>query len=71
MIKDPMSADEVRALPVLIDIPTAARAMSIGRSQAFGLAKSGEFPIPVLRIGARSLRIRSSDLRTYLGMDAS
>lgn len=68
VIRNPLSEDEIRALPPLVDIPTAARAMSIGRANAYALAAAGEFPIPVLRISARTLRVRSADLREFLGI---
>ena len=62
-----MQADEVRALPVCVDVPTAARAFGIGRDGAYDLARSGRFPVPVLRLGRRLVVTRAS-LLTALGL---
>ena len=63
----PMQADELRALPVCVDVPTAARAFGIGRDGAYDLARSGRFPVPVLRLGRRLVVTRAS-LLTALGL---
>lgn len=68
MIRDALTEREVRMLPPLVDLPTAARALSLGRANAYALAAAEAFPVPVLRISARTLRIRSSDLRAFLGL---
>lgn len=47
-----MSRAELLELPVVIDLVTAARALGIGRTRAFELVRRGEFPVPVLRVGA-------------------
>jgi len=71
MIANPLSVPEIRALPPLIDLPTTARALGIGRSQAYSLALADQLPVPVLRIGARTLRIRSADVRALLRISTS
>jgi hypothetical protein len=48
-----VNRDELLALPTTVDIPTAARALSIGRTLAYQLANAGQFPVRVLRLGAR------------------
>jgi len=58
----------VLSLPPLVDLTTAARALGIGRSTAYSLAAGGAFPVPVLAIGPRAFRVRSSDLRELLGL---
>ncbi|MFP5370587.1 MAG: helix-turn-helix transcriptional regulator, partial [Actinomycetes bacterium] len=45
--------DAVRSLGATTDIETAGAILGIGRSKAYQLAKSGEFPARVLRIGRR------------------
>jgi hypothetical protein len=50
--------------------PDAARAFSIGRSQAYALASSDDFPCPVLRIGSR-WRVPTAALRGALGLPVS
>ena len=48
-----MTRAELAALPATVDIPTAAQALSIGRTLAYQLANAGQFPVRVLRLGAR------------------
>jgi hypothetical protein len=47
--------DAVRGLGATTDIETAGAIIGIGRSKSYELAKSGEFPVRVLRIGRRYL----------------
>ena len=44
---------QLDALGVATDLQTAAIALGIARGTAYELAKSGEFPIPVIRYGSR------------------
>ena len=65
----PMTRAELLALPAAVPLwPTAARAVNIGRTVAYELARTGEFPVPVLRLGA-SYRVRTADLLAYLGIE--
>jgi excisionase family DNA binding protein len=59
---------ELLALPVTVDVTTAARALGLGRSTAYELARRGEFPCRVLRIGS-SYRIPTADLLRVLGIE--
>jgi len=63
-----MTSTELLALPVTIDVPTAARALGLGRSTAYELARRGEFPCRVLRVGS-SYRVPTADLMRVLGID--
>jgi len=45
--------DTVRRLGMTTDIATAGEILNIGRSKSYELAKTGEFPVKVLRIGRR------------------
>ena len=47
------SADEVLGLPVVVDLVTAGSVLGMGRSASYELARRGDFPVPVLRIGHR------------------
>jgi len=47
--------DAVRGLGATTDIETAGAILGIGRSKSYELARSGEFPVRVLRIGRRYL----------------
>jgi excisionase family DNA binding protein len=59
---------ELLALPVTVDVTTAARALGLGRSTAYELARRDEFPCRVLRVGS-SYRIPTADLLRVLGID--
>ncbi|MGI5213892.1 helix-turn-helix domain-containing protein [Plantactinospora sp. CA-290183] len=45
----------VRALGMTTDIETAGEILGIGRTKAYELAKTNEFPVKILRIGRRYL----------------
>ncbi len=62
-----MTEDELRALPVAVDLVTAGRAINIGRTTAYDLAKQGKFPVRVLKVGDR-YRVTKADLLEYLGV---
>jgi hypothetical protein len=47
----PMTEAELLALPPAVDLATAGRAFGIGRTKAFELARAGEFPVKVLKVG--------------------
>jgi hypothetical protein len=64
-----LTRDELLALPAAVPLwPTAARAVNIGRTKAHELARTGAFPVPVLRLGS-SYRVRTADLLAYLGIE--
>jgi predicted DNA-binding transcriptional regulator AlpA len=62
-----MTADEVRALPAVVDLPTAARALGVGRSAAYELVRVGAWPTPVVRLG-KLIKIPSAPLVELLGL---
>ncbi|MEU5872511.1 helix-turn-helix domain-containing protein [Glycomyces sp. NPDC047369] len=45
--------DAVRDLGVTTDIETAGAILGIGRTKAYDLAKTNEFPVRLLRVGRR------------------
>lgn len=61
-----MSREELRGLPVVVDLETAARALRIGRTTAYRLAADGRFPVRVLRVGVKAYRVASADLIALL-----
>jgi excisionase family DNA binding protein len=61
---------ELLALPVTVDVTTAARALGLGRSTAYELVRRNEFPCRVLRVGS-SYRIPTADLLRVLGIEPS
>jgi hypothetical protein len=62
-----MTRAELGALPPTVDLVTASRALGIGRTKAYELAKDGEFPVKVLRLGS-AYRVVTSDLHEVLGI---
>jgi hypothetical protein len=61
-----MTRAELLALPVSVDLLVAARALGLGRTFAYELARSGDFPVRVLRLGNR-YRVARADLLRALG----
>ena len=59
--------DDIRALGVTTDLPTAGEILGIGRTKSYTLAKTGQFPVPVLRVGRR-YRVPVHSLVTLLGL---
>ncbi|WP_438478992.1 helix-turn-helix transcriptional regulator [Streptomyces asiaticus] len=66
-----LSPAEVLALPAMTTVPQASAACGLSRETGYELARSGEFPIPVIKIGARNLRCRRTDLLAFLGLENS
>lgn len=62
-----LTGDELLGLPAVIDLDTANRALLIGRSTGYGLAKHGEYPVKVLRLG-NAYRVVTADLLKLLGL---
>jgi hypothetical protein len=62
-----MTPAEIRKLPAVIDLVTAGRALGIGRTKAYQLAASGDFPCPVLRVGHTFL-VPTAGVLTLLGL---
>jgi predicted DNA-binding transcriptional regulator AlpA len=62
-----VSLAEVRALPVVVDLPTAARVIGVGRTKAYDLVRLGQFPVRVIAYG-KSYRVTRADLLSFLGI---
>lgn len=58
---------EVRHLPPVVDLVTAARMLGIGRTVAYQLVRRGEWPTPVLRLG-HQIKVPSAPLLALLGI---
>ncbi|BAS07352.1 hypothetical protein AHiyo4_07740 [Arthrobacter sp. Hiyo4] len=53
-----------------VSVPEAGRMLGIGTSLSYELARSGQFPVRVLKLG-RNLRVSIQQLEAYLaGNDA-
>jgi hypothetical protein len=63
----PMTPDELMALPVSVDLVEAGRAFGLGRTKSHELARAGDFPCRVLKVGER-YRVPRSELLRALGV---
>jgi hypothetical protein len=72
-LKHPMTMEELLALPVSVNLPTAARALGIGKNKAYEMAATGaltdggEMPCPVRRL-RNEYRVTRPDLFRALGL---
>lgn len=65
-----MNADELLALPVSVKLAIANKALGLGRSTGYDLARRGQYPVKVLRLG-NAYRVVTRDLQELLGMKPS
>ncbi|WP_371677895.1 integrase [Streptomyces sp. NBC_01276] len=65
-----MTHDELMTLPVAVPLETANRALHLGRTTGYHLARTGRYPVRVLRHG-RAYKISRYDLHRHLGVVAS
>lgn len=54
------SVEEILGWPVTVDVPTAGRCWLLGREASYRAARSGEFPVEVIRVGRRLVVTRAS-----------
>jgi hypothetical protein len=64
-----MSREELLELPAAVDLDTGNRALGLGRSKGYELAKRGQYPCKVLRLG-KAYRVVTADLLNLLGLAA-
>jgi hypothetical protein len=64
----PVSITQLRSTAT-VDLMTAARALGLGRTRAYELAKHEQFPCRVIRLGA-TYRIPTPGLLELLGVTA-
>jgi hypothetical protein len=65
----PLTVADLLALPPTTDVETAGRAFGLGRSLAYRLARSGQFPCEVIRAGG-AFRVVTADLLRVLHITA-
>ncbi|MDH6577555.1 hypothetical protein [Kitasatospora sp. MAP5-34] len=63
-----MGRAELLALPAAIDLDTANRAIGLGRSKGYELARRDLYPCRVLRLG-KKYRVITADLLRLLGIE--
>ena len=57
------------SLPAVIDVPTAADVLGVGKTAAYELIRCGEWPTPFFRLG-KLIRIPTAPLLALLGVEA-
>nr|WP_185034856.1 helix-turn-helix domain-containing protein [Actinomadura coerulea] len=65
-----MTHEELAALPTTTTIETAARALGLGRTRAYELARENRFPCKVIRIGS-TYRVVTADLQRLVSSSQS
>lgn len=65
-----LTLDEVLELPVSVDLVTAGRCFGISRTKSHELAREGQFPCKVLRLGAQ-YRVTRAELLRALGIETA
>jgi hypothetical protein len=60
----------IRALGAITDLPTAGRIFGIGRANSYQLARTDQFPVPIIRVGSR-YKIPVASILTTLGLPAT
>lgn len=67
MEKKTLTVKDVLDLPTVVDVPTAGRALGIGVTTAYRLARAGSFPCRVIHAGA-GYRVPAAELIRVLGI---
>ncbi|MEV0440963.1 integrase [Streptomyces spectabilis] len=62
-----MTHEELMTLPVTVPLETANRALGIGRTRGYDMAKREAYPVRVLRHGRR-YTVSRYDLHRHLGV---
>jgi hypothetical protein len=66
-ITNGMTLAEVMALPVITDVVSAGKALGMGRTRSYELARAGSFPCRVVRVG-KTYHVPTADLLALLGV---
>ena len=68
-MKPGLTPAELASLPAATDLLTAARALGLGRTRAYQMARAGQFPCPVIKTG-RTYLVPTGGLLALLGLPA-
>jgi hypothetical protein len=60
----------IRALGAITDLPTAGAVFGLGRAMSYELARTGQFPVPIIRVGSR-FKVPVAGILTTLGLPAT
>lgn len=67
-VTEPMSEEDLLALPVTVDVETAGRAFRMGKTKSNDLARAGKFPVEIRKLGKRRI-VTKAALLTALGYE--
>ena len=67
MVTQALTLTEIARLPAVTDLVTAGKALGLGRTKAYELARAGQFPCPVIRSG-RTWLVPVAGLLAVLGL---
>ncbi|WP_369055104.1 DNA-binding protein [Kineococcus terrestris] len=62
-----LDLDQIRTLPPVVDVPTAAAVLGIGRTAAYELIRTDSWPTPVVRLG-KLIRVPTAPLLALVGV---
>jgi predicted DNA-binding transcriptional regulator AlpA len=62
-----LTDEQVRSLPAVVDVPTAAALLGVGRTAAYELIRTDRWPTPVLHLG-KLIRIPTAPLLQLVGV---
>jgi hypothetical protein len=62
-----LTDQQVRSLPAVVDVPTAAALLGVGRTAAYELIRTDRWPTPVLHLG-KLIRIPTAPLLELVGV---
>ena len=62
-----LTDEQVRSLPSVVDVPTAAAILGVGRTAAYELIRRDRWPTPVLHLG-KLIRIPTAPLLALVGV---
>ncbi|WP_328427946.1 DNA-binding protein [Streptomyces sp. NBC_00443] len=62
-----LTTADLLSLPPTVDVETGGRAFGLGRTTAYRLAREGQFPCKVIRVGG-AWKVVTADLRRVLAL---
>ncbi|NAZ85844.1 DNA-binding protein [Kineococcus indalonis] len=62
-----LDLEQIRTLPPVVDVPTAAAVLGIGRTAAYELIRTDNWPTPVVRLG-KLIRVPTAPLLDLVGV---
>ncbi len=63
-----LTREQLRELPTVLDVATAAAILGVGRTAAYELIRTNRWPTPVLHVG-KLIRIPTAPLLRMVGLE--